>query len=107
MGLGLGLMCCALKRYSESVQVVVSMVLRIGIFTSGVMFSFSRLPHELMFLVRMNPILQLIEYSRTSFSYTYQGGKFINFPLVLITTLVVLFLGTFLEIATRNKRDVV
>jgi len=106
MGTGLGVLCCALKRYFESIVVVVGMILRVGFFISGVIFSYSTLPADLSFVAEYNPIFQLIEYSRTSFSYVYPCD-FIDFKSISFFVLSVLFLGFYTELFTRGKVDLV
>lgn len=105
-GAGLGMLACALKRYSDSVAVIVPMIMRIAIFVSGVLFSYNALPHSLRFLAEYNPVFQLIEYSRLSFSYVYPGD-ILNLEEVSLFALTVFFVGMFVETATRKKRDVI
>lgn len=107
MGLGLGFFCCAIKRYSESVSVIVSMVLRVGIFVSGVMFSLGELPPNLHFLIDWNPILHLIEYSRSSFAYSYSGASYMKLGQVSFIALAVLVIGLATEKITRTKTDAI
>lgn len=105
LGLGIGLICCAIRRYTESVGVLISMIMRIGVFISGVMFSLSHLPSSMKFLIDWNPILQLVEYSRTSFSYSYTGGESLRPGFVSLVVIVTLLGGMALEVVTRTKTD--
>jgi len=106
MGTGLGALCCGLSRYSDSVMVVTSMVLRICFFGSGAIISLNMVPTRLSFVATYNPIYQLIENSRTSFSYAYHFAD-LDMGLVLFTSLVTLFVGLMVELVTRRKVDVV
>ncbi|WP_316896595.1 ABC transporter permease [Pseudodesulfovibrio indicus] len=107
MGLGLGYFCCAIKRYTDSVSVLVSMLLRIGIFVSGVMFSLGHLPPSFHFLIEWNPILQLVEYSRSSFAYAYPGASYMKLGLVSFVSLAILAIGMVMEKVTRTKTDAI
>lgn len=106
MGTGLGALCCALKRYIDSIIVLVSMLLRVMFFMSGVIFSYNQIPGSYRFIGDFNPVFQLVEYSRVSFSYVYPC-TFINMDLVMLTSLVILTLGLTVELSTRGKVDVV
>jgi len=106
MGTGLGALICGVKRYFESVVVVVSMVLRIAFFISGVIISYNQLPSQLGYLAHYNPVFQLVEYSRTSFSYVYPCN-FLDLKFVSFIALTCLFVGLFVELMTRGKVDVV
>lgn len=106
MGTGLGALCCGLKRYAESVLVIVSMILRVVFFVSGAIFSLNMVPARLSFVATCNPIYQLIEYSRTSFSYAYHFNG-LDVTLVVFTALVMIFTGLMVELLTRKKVDVV
>lgn len=106
LGAGLGAACCALKRYFDSSIILVNMVLRIAFFLSGVLFSASMLPAKFVFIVDYNPMFQLIEFSRTSFSYVYRCDV-LNFKMIALSSLTVCFFGLTAELLTRGKVDVV
>lgn len=105
LGMGIGLICCAIRRYTESIGVLIAMIMRIGVFISGVMFSLSHLPPSMKFMIDWNPILQLVEYSRTSFSYSYSGGEFLRPDFVSFVVITTLLGGMALEVITRTKTD--
>lgn len=106
LGLGLGTLCCALSRFSDSIMVIIMMLLRIGLFVSGVVVPQTTIPYQYRFLVDYNPLFQLIEFSRSSFSYGYHID-FVDFGFIGLCTIVLVFVGLFLEKATRYKEDVV
>ncbi|SOB60065.1 Transport permease protein [Pseudodesulfovibrio profundus] len=106
IGSGLGMMCCGLQRYLPSVGILVSMILRIALFISGVIFPYSAIPADYQFLAEMNPIFHLIEYSRESFSYSYTVS-FVDLRMVSMVALMCLLAGFLVETGTRKKVDLV
>lgn len=102
LGTGVGAMCCALTRYFPSTMMFVNMIMRVGMFLSGVMWSYMRLPHWMVEYALLNPVFQLIEYSRTSFSYIYPGDV-LDVPYTTFWTIAVLTVGLGAEILTRKN----
>ncbi|WP_077071656.1 ABC transporter permease [Mailhella massiliensis] len=102
LGLGVGLVCHAFNVLFPVTEKIVSIVLRIMFFTSGLFFSISGLPSYLMDYAWWNPMLQLIEICRMSISQGYRAMSYSIFYLVSCTVVSLCF-GLLLERYVRRK----
>ena len=102
LGLGVGLICHALNVIFPVTEKIVSIIIRIMFFTSGVFFSISRFPSYIMDYVWWNPMIQIIEMCRMSISQGYRAMPYSIFYLVSCTV-VSLCLGLLLERHVRRK----
>ncbi len=102
LGLGAGLVCYSLNIIFPVAEKIVSIILRMMFFTSGVFFSISRFPSYVMDYVWWNPMIQIIEMCRMSISQGYRAMPYSIFYLVSCT-MVFLCLGLLLERYVRRK----
>ncbi|MBR3880221.1 MAG: ABC transporter permease [Mailhella sp.] len=103
LGLGVGMTCHAINTYFPVTEKIVSIILRIMFFTSGVFFSISRFPSYVMDYVWWNPMIQIIEMCRMSISAGYRAMPYSVLYLCSCTA-VFLCLGLLLERHVRGKR---
>ena len=102
LGLGAGLVCHSLNIIFPITEKIVSIILRMMFFTSGVFFSISRFPSYVMDYIWWNPMIQIIEMCRMSISQGYRAMPYSIFYLVSCT-MVFLCLGLLLERYVRRK----
>ncbi len=102
MGMGFGAIFCAVDKYIASTPNLVSMVMRIMFFTSGIFFSLDNMPAHVKDIIQWNPILQLIELSRSSFSTVF-FADYVSYWYLISLTLVALVVGLIAERMTRHK----
>lgn len=102
LGLGLGIILGSLAIYIPVLHQLVSVIVRILFFTSGVFFSVSMLSHRVGDFLMLNPIMQLIELSRMALSNGYVS-MYADFWYVVQITIVVLCLGLLLERYARRR----
>ncbi|WP_346666523.1 ABC transporter permease [uncultured Mailhella sp.] len=102
LGLGVGLICHALNVLFPITEKIVSIILRIMFFTSGVFFSISKFPSYVMDYVWWNPMLQLIEMCRMSISQGYRAMPYSMCYLTSITVVSLCF-GLLFERYVRRK----
>jgi len=103
LGLGLGMLCATLAVYMQAMQNIVPMALRILFFTSGIIFSVTRLPKNIGDYLLLNPIMQLIEMTRSSLHPGYMV-TYINIEYAVCCVAVLFPLGLLLERYTRRKQ---
>lgn len=102
LGLGVGLICHALKVYFPVVEKIIPIILRFMFLTSGVFFSIARFPSYIMEYLWWNPMLQIIEMCRMSISQGYRAMSYSIFYLCACT-IICLCLGLLLERHVRRK----
>ena len=80
------------------------MILRLLMFISGVFFSISAFSSDIAEVLAYNPILQLIELTRKSLSFSYPDE---GYSLIYLSelTLTLLSLGLLLERYVRTRRE--
>lgn len=93
---GLGSILATLCYIIPTVAKIVPMVLRILFFCSGVFFSIDRLPNKIYEMLKWNPVLQLIEYTRNSLAHNYNAAT-ADFSYLATLTIFFLFFGLLLE----------
>lgn len=101
-GLGCGATLSALAAYAPTLHNIVPMVLRILFFASGVFFSVSMFSHRVGEWLLLNPIMQIIEMTRTAMSQGYVSPYF-DVEYLLFVNLAVLSTGLLLERFTRRR----
>ena len=102
LGLGLGATLGSLAFYMPALQQVVPMLLRLLFFASGIFYSVSAFSHRVGDFLMLNPILQLIELSRTTLSNSY-NSPYADIWYVTQVTFGSLFLGMLLERYVRRR----
>lgn len=102
LGLGLGATLGSLAFYMPALHQIVPMLMRILFFASGVFYSVSTFSHRVGDFLMLNPIMQLIELTRTSLSSSYIS-PYADIWYVTQVTLTLLFLGMLLERYVRRK----
>lgn len=104
LGLGLGSCLGALASYMPALHNIVPMVMRILFFASGVFFSVTMFSKKVGDFLLWNPIMQLIELTRSSMSRGYVS-PYVDIPYLIFVTLAVLTLGLLLERYTRKRQQ--
>lgn len=102
--LGSGLVLSSLAVFMPSLERIVPMILRLLMFLSGVFFSINDFSANIAELLAYNPILQLIELTRKSLSFSYPDEGYSLIYLAEIT-LTLLSLGLLLERYVRTRRE--
>ena len=101
-GFGIGIGLGALVPLFPSLQIMVqSVYLRPLFFLSGVFFTIDMIPEAVRPYARLNPILQIIEYIRSSYFVTYESS-YVDFNYLFFTILGTLLVGLLLQRAFRR-----
>lgn len=102
--LGCGLVFASLAVFMPALERIVPMILRLLMFISGVFFSISAFSSDIAEVLAYNPILQLIELTRKSLSFSYPDE---GYSLIYLSelTLTLLSLGLLLERYVRTRRE--
>jgi len=105
LGLGVGMICFSLAVLYPTLEHIIPMVLRIMFFTSGLFFSATSIPSDILKYVWYNPMLQIIEWGRYCLSRGYPVLNY-SLPYLIIVTASSLCLGLLLEryVRRRGKR---
>ncbi len=101
MGLGLGMIFCVVTHYLPEAKTLVRIIFLPLYLLSGIIFPISLVPHEYLPLLVWNPLLHAIELMRGAFFDQYRVLPDFSLLYVVMTTLILLFLGLALY---RNKR---
>lgn len=101
-GLALGASLGSLSFYWSALTKIVPIMLRIMFFTSGVFFSISHLPGTVQSYLLYNPMMHLIEWTRSSMSPPYLTIKF-NLLYFFTCFLICLVFGLLLERYLRGR----
>ncbi|MDB9944860.1 ABC transporter permease [Ascidiaceihabitans sp.] len=103
LGLGIGTLNAILYHSNQAWQHVEKIFARPLFFLSGVFYIPSSLPPEAVSILKWNPILHLVEWTREGYYPHYQSDVLaIEYPLSLAAVLVMVAL--FWERITRKKR---
>ncbi len=103
LGFGLGLIISSLAIFSDSIQLVSSVFIRMLYFTSGVLISTDKIPYHYHYLLEWNPIVHCMEALRTGFFQEYTPQEyFLNYDYVYTTALVLIFFGLLLVSRTKS-----
>lgn len=93
---GLGSILATFCLITSAISKIVPMVLRILFFCSGVFFSADMLPNKILEILKWNPVLQLIEYARSSLA-NYYNATTADFYYLTTIALIFLFFGLLFE----------
>lgn len=103
MGLGLGMVLCVFTHYLPEAKTVVRIAFLPLYFVSGVIFPVSLVPQEFLPYLLWNPLLHAIELMHVAFFDQYHAVAGISPLFVVMTTLVLLFLGLALYRTQRHE----
>ncbi|MCL2102518.1 MAG: ABC transporter permease [Syntrophorhabdaceae bacterium] len=103
LGLSLGTLCGALAVFMPVLNNIVPMAMRILFFASGVFFSVTNFPKNVADILLMNPIMQLIEMTRSSMHTGYMVS-YIDVEYVVYFIVTLLPVGLLLERYARRKQ---
>ena len=103
LGLGVGMICASLAVLYPTLEQIIPMVLRIMFFTSGLFFSATSIPSNVLKYLWYNPMLQIIEWGRYCLSQGYPVLDY-SLPYLIIVTVSSLCLGLLLERYVRRRR---
>lgn len=102
LGLGLGASLGSLAVYIPALQQIVPMIMRLLFFASGIFYSVSAFSHRIGDFLMLNPIMQIIELTRTALSNSYVS-PYADIWYVTQVTFGALFLGLLLERYVRRR----
>ena len=102
LGLGCGTLLATLATYFPALRNIVPMILRIFFFASGVFFSVNTFSHRVGEWLLLNPIMQLIEMSRSAMAEGFVSPYF-DVEYLLFVNLSVLSTGLLLERFIRRR----
>jgi capsular polysaccharide transport system permease protein len=101
LGFGAGAIGSSLNLILPTTARIVPILLRILFFTSGLFFSVSELPLRIQHYLSFNPILHIIELTRSGFSSTYPAN-FVSLGYISGWVMAVLAIGLLLERYSRK-----
>jgi capsular polysaccharide transport system permease protein len=101
MAMGLGMLLCVLTHYLPEAKTLVRIAFLPLYLLSGIIFPIAMVPHEYLHLLLWNPLLHAVELMRGAFFVQYRVLPDASLLFVVMTSLVVLFLGLAWY---RNKR---
>jgi len=101
LGWSLGLALCAVQRIFPLFMNFFIMVIRVGMWVSGVVFMADKMPESLLVYLRWNPILHAVEGARESWNSGYQSPVF-DTGYIIICGFVLMTLGFVFERLTRR-----
>lgn len=93
LGLGLGMFLCIVVHYMPESKTFIRLLFLPMYLMSGIIFPVTRLPKEFLPYLMWNPLLHAIETLRGAFFSQYHTVPGLSPLFVVMTTLVVLFLG--------------
>jgi capsular polysaccharide transport system permease protein len=105
LGTGYGIVTAVLSHGRPRLRSLLRMVMLPLYFISGVIFPVDLLPRETLDLLLWNPLLHLVEISRSAFMPAYQPADGINLMYPLLCTLGYLALG--LAVYRRDRQRLV
>lgn len=103
-GLGCGALLSSLAVFFPALDRIVPLVMRMLFFVSGVFFSVTSFTKDIADLLAYNPILQLVELTRCSMSFSYPRDG-LSIVYISVLTLSVLAVGLLLERFVRPRRE--
>lgn len=103
LGFGAGTLNAILYQRREAWQHVEKIVARPLFFMSGVFYIPSLLPPEAVTILRWNPILHLVEWTREGYYMNYQSDV-LNVGYPLAVAMVLTLVGLFWERISRKQR---
>ena len=102
LGAGLGLVGSAIRLYLPAYSNFQSVLTRLLFFTSGLFFLADSLPRELREVLWYNPVLHILEWTRSAF-FTGFESNFYDLRYPLFAMLILLYLGLAAERVTRRR----
>lgn len=102
---GLGLMVAVGSAYWESLDNIVTILLRPALFISGVFYTITMVPERYWYLLDWNPVLHAIELGRDAYFDTY-ASPVGSWEYLGGCALVTMVLGLMLYRVSRNKLKV-
>ncbi|MBR5347360.1 MAG: ABC transporter permease [Deltaproteobacteria bacterium] len=102
LGLGVGMICASLAVLFPTLEQIIPMGLRIMFFVSGLFFSATRIPSDILKYLWYNPILQIIEWGRYCLSRGYPVLNY-SLPYLIVLTVSSLCLGLLFERYVRRR----
>ncbi len=103
LGFGVGTLNAILYQRNQAWQHVEKIFARPLFFLSGVFYIPSHLPPEAVAILRWNPIIHLVEWTREGYYANYESDVLnVGYPLSLAAILVIM--GLFWERITRKQR---
>ncbi len=78
IGIGTGLVLLAFNSKTEVVQIIWPHISRVLYITSGVVITVERFPKKYYDILGLNPLLQLVEMTRSSFFFEYDSSAYFN-----------------------------
>lgn len=99
--IGIGFLLSIFSYYYIDLSKFIGFVIRVLYFTSGVFFSIDRFPRYMQYYLSFNPLLQIVECIRSSFSD--RGlSSYISYEYIIIFSALCLFLGVALYFISRK-----
>lgn len=89
---GVGLILCITVNIYEEARNIVSAIMLLLFFISGIFYSINMIPKNFQIYLLWNPILHFIELSRASFFPLYEA-EMCSLEFIIISTAIVLFFG--------------
>ena len=103
LGFGMGTLLDSLSLLYPSLDKIVPLVLRVGLFLSGVFYSVAGFPSSVMRYLWYNPLLQIIEIGRSSMSLGYDAMDY-SYTYILFVAGTILSLGLLMERYVRKEK---
>ncbi len=104
LGVGFGLISGVARLYMPAFSNFQSALTRILFFTSGLFFVADTLPSVIREWLWFNPVLHIIEWSRSDYFYGYKSN-FYDWRYPFMCALVFIFVGLAAERISRHKVD--
>jgi capsular polysaccharide transport system permease protein len=104
LGAGLGMVLCALSTFSNSVERLVNPAMRPLFWTSALFFSTNNLPSDARDIMLYNPVLHVVEATRSGWFPGYEVPQ-VSFVYPAACTLVLVYFGLTLERVARRRLE--
>jgi len=91
--LGLGWLTSSLRVFTKDVAEVVAVILQVGFWVSPIFWSLSVIPEKYVWILKLNPMVYIINGYRNTFINNIWFWEGAEFALYLITSIVILILG--------------
>jgi len=93
LAFGLGLLLAAVGSFAPDAKTIIRVIFIPLYFVSGVLFPVSRFPDAWVRILSINPVLHLVELSRSSAIEHYEPMRFLDVEYVIGLTIASLFIG--------------
>lgn len=102
LGAGVGLLGSSIRLYFPAYSNFQGVLTRVLFFTSGLFFLADSLPKELREYLWYNPVLHILEWTRSAFFAGFESNFYdLRYPLILL--MVFLYLGLAAERVSRQR----